>query len=199
MAEFMIRFFLCNVIISGIIGILLIVKRLLRHTLSSRLQYNLWFLLLIFLLLPFVPSGQCLEISVLEHRFHHFLLCRSRRYGERRNYLSRRRFRLDERFCTLRHRKGTFFSWLSTVWNIDDRYCSNDAAGHLFFSPPAPPEKLCPAASEPGSPQALPALSKKNAYTKIHSHLQYNIFKITDDDRSHKATHLSSDSSHFRL
>lgn len=55
MAEFMIRFFLCNVIISGIIGILLIVKRLLKHTLSNRLQYNLWFLLLIFLLLPFVP------------------------------------------------------------------------------------------------------------------------------------------------
>ena len=42
----MIRFLICNVFISGIIGILLIAKRIFKNNLSSRMQYNLWFLLL---------------------------------------------------------------------------------------------------------------------------------------------------------
>ena len=46
MADFMIRFLICNVFISGIIGILLIAKRIFKDNLSSRMQYNLWFLLL---------------------------------------------------------------------------------------------------------------------------------------------------------
>ena len=55
MANFMIRFFLCNVFISGIIGILLLVKRIFKNSLSSRMQYNLWFLLLGLLAVPFIP------------------------------------------------------------------------------------------------------------------------------------------------
>ena len=55
MANFMIRFFICNVVISGIIGILLIVKRIFKNSLSSRMQYNLWFLLLGLLAVPFIP------------------------------------------------------------------------------------------------------------------------------------------------
>ena len=55
MADFMIRFLICNVFISGIIGILLIVKRLFKNNLSSRMQYNLWFLLLGLLAVPFIP------------------------------------------------------------------------------------------------------------------------------------------------
>jgi bla regulator protein BlaR1 len=55
MADFMIRFFLCNVFISGIIGILLIAKRIFKNNLSSRMQYNLWFLLLGLLTVPFIP------------------------------------------------------------------------------------------------------------------------------------------------
>ena len=46
MANFMIRFLLCNVFISGIVGILLIAKWVFRNNLSSRMQYNLWLLLL---------------------------------------------------------------------------------------------------------------------------------------------------------
>ena len=53
MAGFMIRFFICNVFISGIIGILLIAKRIFKNSLSSRMQYNLWFLLLMLLIVPF--------------------------------------------------------------------------------------------------------------------------------------------------
>ena len=55
MANFMIRFLLCNVLISGIIGILLIAKWVFRNNLSSRMQYNLWLLLLGLLTVPFMP------------------------------------------------------------------------------------------------------------------------------------------------
>ncbi len=55
MADFMIRFFICNVFIGGIIAILLIAKRIFKNSLSSRMQYNLWFLLLMLLTVPFIP------------------------------------------------------------------------------------------------------------------------------------------------
>lgn len=55
MVGFMIRFLIENVLISGIIIILLIIKRTLKNILTSRLQYNLWFLLLALLSIPFYP------------------------------------------------------------------------------------------------------------------------------------------------
>ena len=55
MADFGIRFFLCNILICAIIGILLITKRALRNHLTSRMQFNLWFLLLVLLAVPFFP------------------------------------------------------------------------------------------------------------------------------------------------
>ena len=55
MTDFMIRFFLCNIFISGIILILLLSKRIFKNILSSRMQYNLWFLLLGLLMVPFIP------------------------------------------------------------------------------------------------------------------------------------------------
>lgn len=55
MAEFMIRFLICNIFISIIIGILLLVKRLLKNNLTNRTHYNLWFLLLGLLAIPFIP------------------------------------------------------------------------------------------------------------------------------------------------
>lgn len=55
MADFMIRFCLCNVFLSVIIGILFIAKKIFKNHLSSRMQYNLWFLLLILLAVPFLP------------------------------------------------------------------------------------------------------------------------------------------------
>lgn len=55
MTDFMIRFLICNVFISGIIGILLIAKRIFKNNLSNRMQYNLWFLLLGLLAVPFIP------------------------------------------------------------------------------------------------------------------------------------------------
>lgn len=55
MADFGIRFFLCNILICAIIVILLMVKQILRNHLSSRMQFNLWFLLLGLLAVPFIP------------------------------------------------------------------------------------------------------------------------------------------------
>ena len=56
MSVFMIRFLICNIFISAVIGIMLVSKRLLQKYLSSRMQYNLWFLLLGLLAVPFLPS-----------------------------------------------------------------------------------------------------------------------------------------------
>lgn len=55
MVGFMIRFLIGNALSSGIIIILLIIKRILNNILVSRLQYNLWFLLLALLAIPFYP------------------------------------------------------------------------------------------------------------------------------------------------
>lgn len=55
MANFMIHFLICNLFISGIIGILLIAKWIFKNNLSNRMQYNLWFLLLGLLTVPFIP------------------------------------------------------------------------------------------------------------------------------------------------
>ena len=55
MAEFMIRFLICNIFISIIIGILLLARHLLKNSLTNRMQYNLWFLLLLLLSIPFIP------------------------------------------------------------------------------------------------------------------------------------------------
>lgn len=55
MADFGIRFFLCNILICAVTGILLITKRALKNHLTSRMQFNLWFLLLGLLIVPLLP------------------------------------------------------------------------------------------------------------------------------------------------
>ena len=55
MADFMIRFLLSNLFLGIFIGILAFCKWIFRRTLSSQMQYHLWFLLFFFLLVPFVP------------------------------------------------------------------------------------------------------------------------------------------------
>lgn len=51
----MIRFLFCNVFICAAAGIFLAARRLLRNVLTGRMQYNLWFLLLVLLSIPFIP------------------------------------------------------------------------------------------------------------------------------------------------
>ncbi|MBQ8188540.1 MAG: BlaR1 family beta-lactam sensor/signal transducer, partial [Lachnospiraceae bacterium] len=55
MSDFMIRFFICNIFICALIGILLAVKYLFKNCLTSRMQYHLWFVLLVLLAVPFIP------------------------------------------------------------------------------------------------------------------------------------------------
>ncbi|MCI8992432.1 MAG: BlaR1 family beta-lactam sensor/signal transducer [Eubacterium sp.] len=55
MAEFAIRFFICNIFISFIISIFLLARRLIQNSLTSRMRYNLWFWLIGILAIPFLP------------------------------------------------------------------------------------------------------------------------------------------------
>lgn len=55
MADFGIRFFLCNILTCAIIGLFLVVKWIFRNHLTSRMQFNLWFPLLGLLVIPFLP------------------------------------------------------------------------------------------------------------------------------------------------
>ena len=57
MTAFILRFLVCNLIITGIIAILSAAKRIFKNTLSGRMHYHLWFVLLGLLTVPFLPSG----------------------------------------------------------------------------------------------------------------------------------------------
>lgn len=65
MGGFIIHFLICNIFISVIIGMLLAAKHLLHKILTSRMQYNVWFLLLGLLAVPFLPVGQLGNLPVL--------------------------------------------------------------------------------------------------------------------------------------
>lgn len=55
MEVFGIRFFLCNIYICAIIGIFLITKWAFRNSLTDRMQFHLWYLLIGLLAVPFIP------------------------------------------------------------------------------------------------------------------------------------------------
>lgn len=55
MIGFFVHFLVCNLLISGMIGILFGIKNILKSHLTSRIQYNLWFLPLCLMVVPFLP------------------------------------------------------------------------------------------------------------------------------------------------
>lgn len=55
MTDFIIHFLTCNLLISAMIGILFAVRKILKSHLTSRTVYNLWFLPLCLMIVPFVP------------------------------------------------------------------------------------------------------------------------------------------------
>lgn len=55
MAEFMIRFLICNIFIVVITGIFFAVRKIFKSCMTPRMAYNLWFVLLILLVFPFIP------------------------------------------------------------------------------------------------------------------------------------------------
>lgn len=64
MTDFMICFLFCNFLISAILGIFLVFKRVLQKHLTGRIQYRLWFLFLGFLTLPFMPLRPASPLSL---------------------------------------------------------------------------------------------------------------------------------------
>lgn len=55
MTDFIIHFLICNLFIGAVIILLFTLKRIFRNTLTGRTQYNIWFLLLALLAVPFLP------------------------------------------------------------------------------------------------------------------------------------------------
>ncbi len=55
MLDFCTRFFICNLFIAGMTGGILLLKQVLKKHLSSRMQYNLWFIVFALLSTPFLP------------------------------------------------------------------------------------------------------------------------------------------------
>ncbi len=55
MTDFIIHFLICNLLISGMIGILFAIKKILTSHLTGRIQYNLRFLPLCLMTVPFIP------------------------------------------------------------------------------------------------------------------------------------------------
>lgn len=55
MLEFGTQFFICNIFISVIVGIIFAAKHVLRRHLSPRMHYHIWFLFLGLLAVPFIP------------------------------------------------------------------------------------------------------------------------------------------------
>ena len=86
MSDFMIRFLICNILFCGIISILLLMKHILKNCLSSRMQYNLWFLLLGLLTVPFFRFHELKVSSFCRHK---------KRLGSTTSHEHRRRKRLD--------------------------------------------------------------------------------------------------------
>lgn len=71
MTGFIIHFLICNLLISGMIDILFAAKKILKAHLTSRTQYNLWFLLLCLMAAPFI-SIRSEQIFSLYSWFAHF-------------------------------------------------------------------------------------------------------------------------------
>ncbi len=127
MAEFMIRFLICNISISFIIGIFLLAKHFLKKCLTSRAHYNLWFPLLGLLAVPFIP--------VQPIHFLHFFAW----FGNLKNASSSpigmtaeeaapqiRYCKLDDRLEYIHQQKDTGSDWFDTVFPMVHRHFYND-------------------------------------------------------------------------
>ena len=71
MTDFIIHFLICNLLLSGMIGILFALKKILKNHLTNRTQYNLWFLPMCLMVAPFI-SIRSDQIFSLYSWFSHF-------------------------------------------------------------------------------------------------------------------------------
>ncbi len=73
MEQFIIRFLVCNIFLSAIAGLLLLLKHLFRNHLTSRMQYGLCYPFFLLLTIPFLPIHkiQFSQLFVLLNTFRH--------------------------------------------------------------------------------------------------------------------------------
>ena len=161
----MIRFLICNILFCGIISILLLMKHILKNCLSSRMQYNLWFLLLGLLTVPFLPS------TSHEHR---------------------RRKRLDGWLCALRKRSILIRNRLSAIYSLDFGYYHYDNISNPICSVPAFIKKICITSWRSGCSKIISTLPKWHKYYKKYTRIQRCLSKISCYCRILETVHLSS-------
>ena len=87
MDEFITHFLLCNIVISIIIGIFLVSKWIFKNTLTSRMQYNLWYFLLVLLLTPFFPV-QSKQFPDLFSWLNHVIISPAYQTNQNKNVVS---------------------------------------------------------------------------------------------------------------
>ena len=198
MANFMIRFLICNVFISGIIGILLIAKRIFKNNLSSRMQYNLWFLLLGLLAVPFIPF-------------------RLIGFPQIFSWIGSLRSSPASGTATAMGEAVGIHPVGNTDWMNDFALSVNSEtpsiAGYILLgiwiigifamiilvikssTPPTQFEKIWTSPSEPGSTQTISSMFGGNGNSQKYPCLQYCIFEIPDYCGTFETMYLSADSS----
>lgn len=190
MANFMIRFLICNVFISGIIGILLIAKRIFKNNLSSRMQYNLWFLLLGLLAVPFIPF-------------------RLIGFPQIFSWLGSLRSSPASGTATAMGEAVGIHPTGNTDWMNDFALSVNSEtpsiAGYILlgiwtvgiFAMITPTQfgEICTSPSEPGGTQTISSMFGGNGNSQKYPCLQYCIFEIPDYCGTFETMYLSADSS----
>ncbi len=199
MGGFIIHFLICNIFISVIIGMLLAAKHLLHKILTSRMQYNVWFLLLGLLAVPFLPVGQLGNLPVLSWlrdtpaSFH-----ASSAETTAAVHQAGRTDWMNDFSITIRRNTPSSVGFL--LWVFMD--CRNSRHDPVFlkFSRSLPcPEEIRPASAKSRAAQAVSSLPGGNEHYGKHPHLQHGVFEIPRDCRTVPSMHFPSDSPGLRL
>ena len=167
----MIRFLICNILFCGIISILLLMKHILKNCLSSRMQYNLWFLLLGLLTVPFLPS-HFFKFSELFFGFTNLKFLPSA--------------------ATKNASAPPLHNRLSAIYSLDFGYYHYDNISNPICSVPAFIKKICITSWRSGCSKIISTLPKWHKYYKKYTRIQRCLSKISCYCRILETVHLSS-------
>ena len=198
MADFMIRFLICNVFISGIIGILLIAKRIFKNNLSSRMQYNLWFLLLGLLTVPFIPFhliGFPQIFSWLGNLRSSPASGTATAIGEAVgiNPAGNTDWMNDFALSVNSETPSIAGYILLGIWIVG--IFAMIIFGNQILAPPTHFGEICTFPPEPGSTQTISSMFRGNGNSQKYTCLQHRIFEIPDYCGTFETVYLSADSS----
>ena len=197
MADFMIRFLICNVFISGIIGILLIAKRIFKNNLSSRMQYNLWFLLLGLLAVPFIPF----RLIGFPQIFSWLGSLRSSPASGTATAMGEavgihpvgNTDWMNDFALSVNSETPSIAGYI--IGDMDYRHFCNDHISNQILTPPTQFGEIWTSPSEPGSTQTISSMFGGNGNSQKYPCLQYCIFEIPDYCGTFETMYLSADSS----